>query len=161
MRGDGVRKGGGNSTTIERERQKREGGKGWRWRFGKRTVEKPLDSYERENSAESRQTDRRWLRLTGFATTLPFLPRWSSCSLIPLFPPSFHPSIPPSSSSSPSVTGALFSGYLLLNQLCFSNSPAIHYARPNTHDPKNAPRSQTGAPHTHTQQKQQQQRDHT
>lgn len=38
---------------------------GW-WRFGKRKVEKPLDSYERENSTESRQTDRRWLRLTGF-----------------------------------------------------------------------------------------------
>jgi len=82
-----------NSPSIERERKKRERGRWWWWRFGKRTVEKPLDSYERENSAESRQTNRRWLRLTGFATTLPFLPLWSSCSLIPLSPPSIHLSI--------------------------------------------------------------------
>lgn len=67
MRGMRVGK---SCTAIEREERTREWG-GWRWRFGKRTVEKSLDSYERENRAESRQTDRRWLRLTGYAATLP------------------------------------------------------------------------------------------
>lgn len=117
-------------------------GRRWCWRFGKRTVEKPLDSYERENSTESRQTDRRWLRLTGFATTLPFLPHRSSCSLIPLFPPF--------------ILLLSFRHWCVIlwlppypDQLCFSNSPAIHYARPagmtlNTHrDPKQVPHTRT------------------
>lgn len=72
----------GGGETGEKGERKR-----W-WRFGKRTVEKPLDSYERQNSTESRHTDRRWLRLTGFASSLPFLPYWSFCSLVVLyFPP--------------------------------------------------------------------------
>lgn len=140
------------------------------WRFGKRTVEKPLDSEERENSTKTRQTDRRWLRLTGFATTLPFLPYWSSRSIIPFFLSFFPPSLPPSirpSSSSPSVTGELFSGHLLprpvvlRQQLCYSLRTTCR------RDPEHTPRSQTGAPHTKythadTQQRQrQQQRDHT
>lgn len=131
-----------SSTAMERERKKRAGRGGWCWRFGKRTVEKPLDSYERENSAESRQTDRRWLRLTGFATTLPFLPRWSSCSLIPLFPPSillsFHHWcailwLPP---SQPVV---------LQQQPCYSLHMTCRHDPKHTHqDPKQVPH------HTHT-----------
>lgn len=104
-------------------------------------MEKPLDSYERQNSAESRHTDRRWLRLTGFATSLPFLPYWSSCSLVPLVSPSilllsFHHWcvilwLPPSQT------------LVLLQQLCYS----LHMTC--RHDPKHTPKSQTGAPHKH------------
>lgn len=125
------------------------------WRFGKRTVEKPLDSEERENSTKTRQTDRRWLRLTGFATTLHFLPYWSSRSIIPFFlsflPPSLHLSVHP-----PPLLPSLVSYSLATSfpdQLCFANSSAIHYARPagvtlNTHrDPKQVPHTQN----THTQ----------
>lgn len=120
-------------------------GRGWWWRFGKRTVEKPLDSYESENSTESRQTDRRWLRLTGSATSLPFLSHWSSCS-IPLFPPSNYLSI------------VLFSfrHWCAILWLPLSQSPVLQqqpcYSLHMTcrHDPKHTPKSQTGAPHNHT-----------
>lgn len=60
-------------------------------------MEKSLNSCERENSAESRQTERRWLRLTGSAATRPFLPYWS------LLHPILH-SLPPSSTVAAVVT---------------------------------------------------------
>lgn len=124
----------------ERERE-RSRGRGWCWRFGRRTVEKPLDSYERENSTESRQTDRRWLRLTGFATALPFLPRRSSCSLIPPFPPS--------------ILLHSFRHWCAILWLPPSQPVVLRQQRRYSlrttcrHDPKHTLRSQTGAPHTH------------
>lgn len=136
------RRAGKSSAVIERGEERGEQRRGqWRWRrqrwrFGKRTVEKPLDSCERENSAESRQTDRRWLRLTGFETALAFLPRWSSCSLIPLFPPSLPRSLHPL--LSPSITGAPFSGCLPFPTSCAQATAPLFIthdlqARPQTH----------------------------
>lgn len=142
------RRAGKSSAAIERGEERGEQRRGRRrqrrWRFGKRTVEKPLDSCERENSAESRQTDRRWLRLTGFETALAFLPRWSSCSLIPLFPPSLHPLL------SPSITGALFSGCLPFPTSCARATAPLFIthdlqARPQTHIPNRCPTHMHGS----------------
>lgn len=114
-------------------------------------MEKPLDSYERENSAESRQkvVKAHWLRKPLFPSSLTGPPAPSFLSSLP---PSHHPVIHPS---------------ILLLLLSFRHRCAILWLPPSQlvtperqpsyslrttcrHDPKHThtPRSQTGAQHT-------------
>lgn len=69
------------------------------------------------------------------------------------FLPSLHPSVHPPPRLPSLVSYSLATSSLSLSKLCFSNSPAIHYARPagmtlNTHrDPKQVPHTHM---HTHS-----------